>query len=155
MDQRLYCSRRQRLSDRPELSLLKEPGLADDWAAVWSGQSWGLKEHKTRVLISHVFDAAFAKLLCLRVMDFMTAYYASRLVSNFFVLYCMFCFSVSQYNEHVVKNISCRYKYVIVDSQQSADYVDMQVTSSECKQSGSESCTKKPLVPADRVLLSH
>jgi len=29
MDQRLYCSRRQRLSDRPELSQLKERGLAD------------------------------------------------------------------------------------------------------------------------------
>jgi len=29
MDQRLYCSRRQRLSDRPELSQLKKPGPAD------------------------------------------------------------------------------------------------------------------------------
>ena len=29
MDQRLYCSQCQRLSDRPELSQLKEPGPAD------------------------------------------------------------------------------------------------------------------------------
>ena len=29
MDQRLYCSRRQLLSDRPELSQLKKPGPAD------------------------------------------------------------------------------------------------------------------------------
>ena len=29
MDQHLYCSLRQRLSDRPELSQLKESGQAD------------------------------------------------------------------------------------------------------------------------------
>ena len=36
--QRLYCSWRQRLSDQPELSQLKEPGLADGSNVICHGE---------------------------------------------------------------------------------------------------------------------